>query len=135
MRQQFQSAPPPLGGGDFLNLCPFFLNLAFQSAPPPLGGGDNAMIVAILFYLCFNPRPPRLEGATCHFLYGSTKVEVSIRAPPAWRGRPLVRASRQWFCWFQSAPPPLGGGDWSSVKCRVFRVGFNPRPPRLEGAT
>ena len=60
----FQSAPPPLGGGD--ECCSGVLqeNGEFQSAPPPLGGGDYRVLFFTPGWLCFNPRPPRLEGAT-----------------------------------------------------------------------
>ena len=83
----------------------------FQSAPPPLGGGDLDRDQLDENPNCFNPRPPRLEGATPYHGVGASDGVVSIRAPPAWRGRP-----QDWFC-------------------RLSPVSFNPRPPRLEGAT
>ena len=59
----------------------------FQSAPPPLGGGDAAVAAAHAERRCFNPRPPRLEGATNLRQAAHLQAFVSIRAPPAWRGR------------------------------------------------
>ena len=83
----------------------------FQSAPPPLGGGDLDRDQLDENPNCFNPRPPRLEGATPYHGVGASDGVVSIRAPPAWRGRPLSRMNWPAANTFQSAPPPLGGGD------------------------
>ena len=83
----------------------------FQSAPPPLGGGDLDRDQLDENPNCFNPRPPRLEGATPYHGVGASDGVVSIRAPPAWRGR------------LRPMTP------------RAAQARFNPRPPRLEGAT
>ena len=130
----------------------------FQSAPPPLGGGDGVCGRSSRRSRCFNPRPPRLEGATRLFSRNTRYPSVSIRAPPAWRGRllgpanqliterfqsappPLGGGDRKgWLrrvgVGFQSAPPPLGGGDRQAASRLHLTTRFNPRPPRLEGAT
>ena len=60
---------------------------------------------------------------------------VSIRAPPAWRGRLPSAIFYAGVVMFQSAPPPLGGGDTLIVPWARASSSFNPRPPRLEGAT
>ena len=134
-------------------------NRGFNPRPPRLEGATGALMPWKKTSVSFNPRPPRLEGATGRPRRHIHAPTVSIRAPPAWRGRlpkPLsilpkprvsIRAPPAWrgrqrhdrghpfLPLFQSAPPPLGGGDLSFPLRKHQGRSFNPRPPRLEGAT
>ena len=84
----FQSAPPPLGGGDSFTRAKK-RPVKFQSAPPPLGGGDSEVSAPRWpDAACFNPRPPLGGGDVSVPMRQRVAGDVSIRAPPAWRGRP-----------------------------------------------
>ena len=156
--QSFNARPPRLEGATPLtNGCgrSFW---KFQSAPPPLGGGDRRFN-PFLIRRCVSIRaPPAWRGRQGHKACKQNNNAVSIRAPPAWRGRrglmthlghfrevsirapPAWRGRRIRACGegitltaFQSAPPPLGGGDvaWSADKRRPCR--FQSAPPPLGG--
>ena len=63
----------------------------------------------------------------CNVLLRSVQ-DVSIRARSRRSGRPADPAILQIAHAFQSAPAPVGAGDWTTTMGAHSATSFNPRP-------